>query len=167
MKTEKKKKIFLVRHAHRAFSPEQDPPLTSRGHQQATRLKEYFLDELQLSEFYLASSPKKRCLQTVDPLVDYLKARRQEESFFILDSLDQGATSEKIAHFLKWLDHHSPNILIVCSHADWLPDFVEKTANQTASFEKGQVLEMDWFFSEQCKSIQTQPLGSFFGAALI
>lgn len=60
-------KFYLVRHAHADWSPDDDRPLSARGHRDALRVADT-MDSFPIHR--VISSPYRRAVQTVEPLAN-------------------------------------------------------------------------------------------------
>ncbi|MCC6137575.1 MAG: histidine phosphatase family protein [Bdellovibrionaceae bacterium] len=125
-------KLILLRHGDRSpgFS---DVPLSEKGLQQAQELTQK--QEL-LGVTQILCSPKRRALQTVEPLTKTLGLHLN-----ILQELDQmrqiespNDFMERVQRFLMALPRTSPETLLVCSHSDWLQQAVLLLASDDQVF---------------------------------
>lgn len=125
-------KLILLRHGDRSpgFS---DVPLSEKGHQQARELAQK--KEL-LSATKVISSPKRRALQTIEPLVKTLGTSAE-----ITGDLDQMKPIEsptdfvrRIESFLSQLPRASKDSYLLCSHSDWLQQAVLSMASPDQVF---------------------------------
>src|SRR4051812_17636433 len=116
--------LIIVRHAHRdkAEGREQDNGLSAKGLKQAARVLERFQAELGAgAKPRLLSSPKKRCVETVQPIASATGVKLQ-----LSPLLDEGADLETRARrfFAEW-KKDAPALTVICSHGDWIPYFLE------------------------------------------
>lgn len=145
------KTLILVRHAHRDNSRrELDNGLDDKGRDQAKALKKFFSERFSKDAFegglWLVSSPKVRCLETLEPIAKSVE--RKVDAHPALD--EQGgretaaAFEARVAAFLKeWRASHAA-YTILCSHGDWLPAALRLLMGVGASFKKGSWLEIEW-----------------------
>jgi 2,3-bisphosphoglycerate-dependent phosphoglycerate mutase len=63
-------RLFLVRHAHADWEPDEGRPLSRRGRRDAVRVAELLAPE-DVAAIY--SSPERRAMETVEPLADQLQ----------------------------------------------------------------------------------------------
>ena len=85
------KALIILRHAHRDknLGRELDNGLSKKGKSQAEKIAEYLNNKLKNKTITLASSPKKRCLETLQPF-SILSQRKIK----ILSCLDEGEPLE-------------------------------------------------------------------------
>jgi 8-oxo-dGTP diphosphatase len=111
--------IYVVRHAKAGVrelwkGPDEERPLTRRGHRQADRLVERF-EGLELER--IVSSPFLRCTQTVEPL-----ARSRGREVQIADELAEGADPERTIEFIRRLE---PVPTVLCGHGGEIDALVQ------------------------------------------
>ncbi|MBC7690499.1 MAG: histidine phosphatase family protein [Methylotenera sp.] len=140
----KEKLLILVRHAHRDTSErELDNGLSERGRKQAREVLKAFEthweSDFKNGKIALISSPKKRCIETLDPLSKHLETAVQ-----ISPLLDEQHSSEnsasmlkRIEQFISWWKNDAPPLTLACSHGDWLPVCTEELVGSPVGFEKG------------------------------
>jgi broad specificity phosphatase PhoE len=130
--------LVLVRHAHRdTVSKKADNGLSPKGQKQALRLEVELASKFEEKPL-LISSPKKRCIETLEPLAEKLGQEVDIEPL-----LDEESPNEKSADFLdrikafaNWWKTQAPKITIACSHGDWLPETVGLITGREADFVK-------------------------------
>ena len=142
------KTLVLIRHAHRDNSVRsRDNGLSEKGREQARWLKKYFFRRFEGHEgVWLASSPKARCIQTLEPI--------SKEGGFEVDlnpDLEEQGASEsltkfeaRIHHFLEEWSHAPQPVTLVSSHGDWLPLAAHHLLGAEFDFKKGAWLELEW-----------------------
>src|SRR5258708_4894658 len=106
-----KKTLVLIRHAHRDNTVRsKDNGLSEKGREQARWLKKFYFKRFgdnQTGGVWLASSPKKRCIETVSAI-----AAEMGKTVDLNPDLDEQSNQEsiekfegRVAHFLKdWKD---------------------------------------------------------------
>lgn len=145
------KTLILIRHGHRDNSrSELDNGLTDKGREQAQRIRRFFSERFQPEAYsrglWLVSSPKVRCIETLQPLAKHL-----DRKVDIHPGLDEqngregSAAFEKRVHgFLhEWTQSAMP-LTVLCSHGDWLPAAVQKMLGVAPQVKKGSWLELEW-----------------------
>lgn len=145
-------KLFLVRHAHRDNSIQTlDNGLSEKGIRQAKAIGSQISDRIREmgkegSSVLVTSSSKKRCQETVAPLVDRLG------SALVLDPdlIEQGpeeSIMEMVARIEVFLKksraRHDVDVIVACSHGDWLPIAARKLVGQDLDFRKGAWIEFE------------------------
>src|SRR5690349_9890901 len=86
--------IYLVRHAHSDWSPDENRPLSAKGHADAQRVAEV-LEACSIGAIY--SSPYTRARQTVEPLAARLGLPITEDR----QLRERHLSSEPLADFLE------------------------------------------------------------------
>ncbi len=148
-------RLILIRHAHREVSDRsQDNGLSSKGKQQARLLHRFFnrrfspshSQDLVKADWVLYSSPKLRCVQTLEPWQEGsgLKVEVKEE----LDEQRPGEVGEdfieRVRDALNFLAAMSPSKnVILCSHGDWLPVAAHILTGCSVELKKGAWLELE------------------------
>lgn len=125
-------KLILLRHGDRSpgFS---DVPLSEKGHAQARELTQK--KEL-LSVHQVFCSPKRRALQTIEPLM--LVTGKNAKVTNELDQMRQIESPtdflNRIQRFLDTLPKNSQESVLLCSHSDWLQQAVLALAHEKQTF---------------------------------
>lgn len=125
-------KLILLRHGDRSpgFS---DVPLSGRGLEQAQNLAGN-KDLITASKIYC--SPKRRALQTVEPLVK--NTAIPMETTNEVDQMRQIESpsdfTRRISLFLDALPRQQKETILVCSHSDWLQQAVLLLAGDDQMF---------------------------------
>lgn len=128
------KTLIIIRHAHRDKDQghDVDNGLSEKGQAQALRLLKCFRHRYRSENYALASSPKRRCIETVLPLVGYDEGRVQK-----LACLDEGGSLKpKIEQFLQWWNKQQESLIVICSHGDWIPEFIELVTGESVTLKK-------------------------------
>lgn len=139
------KVIILIRHAHRDNSiRELDNGLSDKGYKQVGILKKWLpqqIKELEVKSVVALTSPKKRCVETVTPV-----ARKALAEIEIWDALDEQKESESHEKFWERVQstihqiHQRPEeLILVCSHGDYLPLFIFHLLGVNLELNKGGV----------------------------
>ena len=121
--------LILLRHGHRPSGPDHinDTGLSERGQSQAEAIATYYATNYDCNQpVHIATSPARRCQETVAPLARILK-----QPALVDNDLNEGQAGEDGAMFImrmeRFLDtcRHGPHSrIIACSHVDWIPHFV-------------------------------------------
>jgi broad specificity phosphatase PhoE len=124
-------KLYVVRHGHAGSrstweGPEDERPLTRRGHKQATGIADR-LSGVGLSR--LVSSPSARCMQTLEPLADRLGLRVDAD-----DRLLEGAGADRALALAAELSEER-TAAVICSHGDVIPDMLRILKAGTTRFK--------------------------------
>lgn len=137
--TPRAKTIFLVRHAHRDTSdPTADNGLSDKGRDQAKAVDRAYKKIFGKTPALLLSSPKRRCLETLAPLAKRLGAPIQREN-----GLLEGSYLEaRVEEFLSWWKRKAPDLVVACSHGDWIPAFLHAALGVSLPVNKGSWVEL-------------------------
>jgi len=140
----KNRTLILVRHAHRDTSDrERDNSLSDRGREQAKAVSRYFRERFKKESALLVSSPKVRCIETLLPLADKLGVDVK-----VVDLLDEQSESDagfqrRLEKFFRWWKLRGPELVVACSHGDWIPAFAHKVLGLSVDLKKGGWLEIE------------------------
>lgn len=139
--------MILVRHADRDTSQgnTQDNSLSAKGRKQADTLaceiSEYFTGSAAVS---LYSSPKRRCLETLQPL-----AKIRNAQITVDPRLDEQGRNEalitfenRVHDFVTDLRQVTNGLTVVCSHGDWIPIFLRMINEEVRDLRKGEWIEI-------------------------
>ncbi len=129
------KTLIIIRHAHRSKEPgrEIDNGLSEKGQLQSLRVYKYFQEQFSDADPVIASSPKKRCIETMLPFVN-----KDQSKIKTLTCLDEGDPLElKIDQFIQWWNDVRSELTIICSHGDWIPLCIEHLINERIKLKKG------------------------------
>ena len=146
------KRLILVRHADQEMIlPMHDNGLSQMGRAQAQKLTRFFTARQEQMQWendqgLLLSSPKRRCLETLEDLRSTSGALLEVRSE--LD--EQGPTEpfelfeDRILNFLKWFQSEGPLWCVVCSHGDWIPIVSQHICRQQFEVQKGAWIEFEY-----------------------
>ncbi|HTL10895.1 MAG TPA: phosphoglycerate mutase family protein [Bdellovibrionota bacterium] len=145
-KRDVEKILVLVRHAHRDTEDvNADNGLSSKGRDQSQKLLEIFRTRFQNARnVALLSSPKRRCKETLEPM-----AKGSASKVHVDPRLDEGASKEtgqmfeaRIQAFIDWWMSEGPEVVIACSHGDWIPVALQILTGARADVKKGAWVEI-------------------------
>jgi broad specificity phosphatase PhoE len=134
--------LVIVRHAHRdkPLGWILDNGLSDKGEKQARRVAKHFVRRFgEAAKPVILSSPKRRCVQTVEPLGQAVgvAVKRHED-------LDEGELLEARARkFLDWWKAEGPALTVACSHGDWIPVFMDFLTGRELDLDKGGWIEIN------------------------
>lgn len=141
-----KKTLVIIRHAHRIRKNEgrADNGLSRKGVRQAKAAADFFLSRFGLIQTMLLSSPKKRCIETLEPLSKKL-ALKITPSDLLLENSNPKALSAQTQEFCRWWKKKAPNHLVICTHGDWIPVFFQHALGIEAELkiDKGGWAELE------------------------
>lgn len=132
--------IVFIRHAHRdTATRSEDNGIDEKGRSQVEELlKAFQLRKLPASQEFW-SSPKKRCLETLEPLAQLNGAKIK-----IMNELDEQTNQEsgkdfreRVSNFVHSLKEKS-GVIYLCSHGDWLPEAIQDLSGLWVDMKKGQ-----------------------------
>ncbi len=133
--------LYLIRHAHRDKATHGTPRptcLSLRGRHQANLIAEYFEGIIKGQKPALFTSPRKRCQETLEPL-----SAQSSLDLLTLDSLDEGGDFDsKIQSFLRTLENTNADIVIACTHGDWIPYFTDSVLKTSTEPKKGAIIKI-------------------------
>ncbi len=132
------KTLVIIRHAHRDTSDKSaDNGLSPKGQKQALKIKKYFKKNYPKTSLVIMTSPKKRCVETIESLLkDDLKPT-------ISKLLDEGEPLQsKVDQFIKWWKTKAPSVTVICSHGDWIPVCIKTLTGKDVGLKKGELLEI-------------------------
>ncbi len=135
--TAKLSRLVLVRHAHRDTSRgrERDNGLSAKGLRQAEAFAAWAVEALPLDKTTFVSSPKTRCVETLEPLArpirrwPSLSEQRAKES--------DAAFRKRVAIALQGALRKRAKAVVLCSHGDWLPVAAEVLTGRPLDWRKG------------------------------
>jgi 8-oxo-dGTP diphosphatase len=140
-KPKTEKVLILIRHAHRdkLDGGSADNGLSSKGHKQAEGIRDWFKAHYKKTKAVVISSPKVRCVETVEGVADLLDTKIETVSF-----LDEGGSAEGKSMRLEefWLQCEAP-LLVACSHGDILPVALHHFVGARADISKGALAEIE------------------------
>jgi len=137
-----KKTLILVRHAHRETDAgrSRDNGLSDKGREQAKAFRDEYLKAGFNEDALFFSSPKKRCVETLEPLAK--KVGHSIEIDKLLDEQSDGesnfALTRRIELFIAWMEQTDAQTVVACSHGDWIPLFCDMATREPQDFRKGE-----------------------------
>lgn len=138
------KLLILVRHAHRnkPMGRTADNGLSSKGKLQTKALTDQLGKILSDRHPLILSSPKRRCVETVEPIADKFELRI--EALEYLDEQGAFAKSEKPREFrarveavLDWWREEAPDTVLFSTHGDWVPVAMQSLVGTGFELKKG------------------------------
>lgn len=145
------KTLVLIRHAHRDTTKrELDNGLDDKGREQAKAIRRFFSERFSVEDFknglWLASSPKLRCMETLQPA-----AKVAERTVDAHPDLDEGTMKEgekgldlRVQRVLQEWSQSKIGLTVLCSHGDWLPLAAYRLLGLHLEPKKGSWLELEW-----------------------
>ena len=142
------KTLILIRHAHRDNSRrELDNGLSEKGKDQARAIKRFFTERFSKDDMgrglWLASSPKLRCVETLQPV-----AKSVDRPVDVHPGVDEQGLREstkafeaRVLAFIKEWQESDMGLTLLCSHGDWLPLASAQLLGAPVEMKKGGWLE--------------------------
>lgn len=140
--------LVIIRHAHRDTSRGQgiNNGLSDRGRRQVRKLFDHYFERFpELEKPLFLTSPKKRCVETLEPL-----ARKLERKLNTEPLLEERGTRETSAEFKRRIRRFKKNWLeskemltVICSHGDWIPLFLKELLGASIQLKKGAWAEVE------------------------
>ena len=132
--------LILVRHGHRDTDQGRgaDHGLSKKGQAQAKRVAKHFHAVFGKRKALILSSPKRRCVETVFPVARMIRCQVRASS--LLD--EGGALEKKVRRFLKWWFKEAPELTVLCSHGDWIPECTKALLGTEIHLDKGGWIEI-------------------------
>lgn len=159
--TSRRPSLFLIRHAHRvAVDPTSDNGLSEKGLVQAQKLAREIQSALSIQgpppTTRILSSPKVRCIETLEPLCQLLgvplelsneciEQQRTEETKQFEMRVETYLTqlvSDLTGQFTAQLKGRASKDLVICSHGDWLPVATKFLLGRAVEFKNAQWVEI-------------------------
>jgi broad specificity phosphatase PhoE len=134
------KRLVLVRHAHRDTSDRgADNGLTRKGRRQAEAVRRFFKARFGKEKALLLSSPKRRCLETLEPLAEKagLRLRADGRLMELLPPEPAGGLEKRIDDFFDRWEKKGPALTVACSHGDWISKALGRRAAARVDLKKG------------------------------
>jgi len=143
------KSFILIRHAHRDTSDRgTDNGIDDKGKTQVMKLLKEKSLESPSKPLLALSSPKKRCVQTIQPLTE-----KWDVELKIHPALDEQHHDELSKVFLERIEEFVSQVILlpvatvaICSHGDWIPEAISLMAPRgvaasfTGNLSKGEFL---------------------------
>ena len=127
--------LILVRHAHRSVENRRaDNGLSEKGEKQreilTAHIEQLMGDGVTLR---LLSSPKKRCMETLEALAAHRRIKIEIDS-----KLEEGALSRpSLKEFLRETLKSPSEFVVACSHGDVIPSLLEIACGHAIELSKG------------------------------
>lgn len=143
-----KKTLILVRHAHRLKleGGDADNGLSDKGRKQAKRAAKRFRAYFDGQQALFVTSPKRRCLETLVPFVDSDRGKLQINA----DLGEGGPLDRKVERFIAWWREKAPDLVVACSHGDWIPLALKALTGAEIALKKGGWAELEMGAGDEC-----------------
>lgn len=144
------KTLVLIRHGHRDLSrKELDNGLSEKGRGQARSLRRFFSSRFKDQEFknglWLVSSPKVRCVETVEPFAKALGRTVDRHPGLTEKGARESLPDfeERVHAFLKEWRESNVDLTVLCSHGDWIPVAIFHLLGLDQDVKKGSWFELE------------------------
>lgn len=145
------KTLILIRHAHRDTTERAlDNGLSDKGREQAKSIRRFVESRFDVAELikegiWIVSSPKLRCVETLQPMAKSLNrpVDAHPELEEQKDRESQTAFENRIRRFLEEWGQSQVAWTFVCSHGDWLPLATMQLLGFRQDFKKGSWFEVE------------------------
>ncbi len=132
--------LILIRHAHRDknLGQSSDNGLSEKGKKQADALTQQLRHLLENEQVTLATSPKARCVETLDPLATALNIELCRDELLLEQGNHEGAgeLASRVMEFLKGWKRSDERVTAICSHGDWIPIATESLTGKPIDLKK-------------------------------
>lgn len=141
-----------MRHAHRDTHKghELDNGLSDKGRKQVRKIFDHFFSRFpEVEKPQLFSSPRKRCMETLEPL-----SRKLERKLYVNDLLlefrgenkkeTKNEFRRRIRHFIREFEKSRSSVTVICSHGDWIPVFFDEALGLDIELKKAGWAELEW-----------------------
>ncbi len=141
--------LILVRHAHRDTSRgrSRNNGLSSKGKKQREVFEDHWEKWLSKRSPGFLSSPKRRCTETIGPLAVKIGARMRVSPLLDEQHFDKreshGRFLGRVKRFLTWRGKKGPQVLVACSHGDWIPELIRLVKGKTKELGKGEWIVLE------------------------
>ncbi len=146
--------IFIFRHGHKAFSIDNDPPLSPKGFEQAMYLNQLIADKKIPLATHCWVSDKKRTFQTLEKVIDQHQLIAHKKSDLNYREAKENTVQfrQRIQKFLRELSTRAKEseIHYICTHYDWIEEAMplincdkDLGSYEYASWSPGQYLAFD------------------------
>lgn len=142
-----KKTIIIIRHAHRVKidGGRADNGLSRKGKRQARAATRFFFKRLKDPKPLFVSSPKKRCVETLEPIANKLSLEIRIDD--LLNEQQTKETLQSVAKraqaFHRWWLKKAPRLTVISSHGDWIPLYLEHVTGAKIELRKGGWAELE------------------------
>jgi broad specificity phosphatase PhoE len=118
-----------------------DNGLSRKGKKQADQAAKHFLQEHGRTKALVLSSPKRRCIETVQPIADKIKKAVEISPLLDQQGIVPPETSSQLEgrakEFQRWWRAEGPELTVICSHGDWIPLFLCAATGANVDLAKG------------------------------
>lgn len=141
MKT--KRVLVLVRHAHRdkpaPLGRAADNGLSKKGMAQAKAIAKKYREEFDGKKARLISSPKVRCVETLEPIAKKLKREIQREPALLEQAEGESDSSyhKRIQDFFSKWEKGEEKLTMLCGHGDLFGPALEHLVGCPIDLKKG------------------------------
>ena len=144
------KTLVIIRHAHRdtSFGRDRDNGLSEKGQLQTKRILKYFESRFEGEIPVVMSSPKNRCVETIALIAKSARVELEWSPLLLEHGESKvdntpGGFQKRVREFVSWWKKEGPELLVVCSHGDWIPLVVQMLSGANLTLKKGGWVEFE------------------------
>ena len=144
------KTLILVRHAHRdTEDPSRDNGLSEKGKSQVEDLVRYFETwvkrEHDAVKVKCISSPKKRCIQTLEPIAEVLDRNLEIDGRIseVSPLETELQVRARLESFLEDWRSKNSEVTLACSHGDVIPLMVQMLTGARIGIKKAGLVQIE------------------------
>ena len=133
--------LIILRHAHRDTSQGNhlDNGLSEKGWTQAKKIRKYYKKNVNYKEPLILSSPKIRCIETVEKL-----AKATNVEIQISELLNEGGDLlSKTLKLTEELLKTTQPLTVLCSHGDVIPILLHRLTGSEILLSKGGWIQLE------------------------
>ena len=137
------KKLILFRHAHRSkrWGREADNGLSAKGRAQAREAAHWLKKILPDAPLHIETSPALRCVESVEILSKSLRGGIQKSTLLLSEEkTSKRLLKTRVRKFCTWWRRTKADVVIACSHGDWLAQCAEELLGHKIELKKGAFL---------------------------
>ncbi len=142
--------LIFIRHAHRDTSdPSRDNGLSEKGREQVEELVRHFKSfcerEHPDAKIRFLCSPKKRCIQTLEPIAAALEMKWDIDPRLteVSPMESEALVRERLDAFLQDWKEKSSEVTLVCSHGDVIPLCVQRLTGARIGIKKAGIAQIE------------------------
>lgn len=137
------KLLIIIRHAHRnkPHGRQADDGLSEKGQAQMQAMTKFFLNHVQEAKPVFLSSPKRRCMETVERLAASLGTtvvgtRELMEHGDYASKESDAQFKRRVKAFCETQLTNKDKVIVLCSHGDWIPEALHSLTRIPLSLKK-------------------------------
>lgn len=140
------RRLILVRHGHRdSANYYEDNGLSDKGSSQLQSLAKFFSESIEsTNNIAFLSSPKKRCTESLKIIADSFSKKISVDEKLVERKEDEDSKKfeSRIRSWLNDWKKEDTSISFVCSHGDWIPQFIKISMDLHIDIKKSGWIEL-------------------------